>query len=172
MLFEILKITIPALLVFLAGYLAIERLLREEANRRKAELNVNSKKITTPIRLQAYERIVLFLERISPDSLLVRVNQPGMNKQNLQAALLSSIRSEWEHNLSQQIYISPKAWGIVKNAKDNVVKLINTSSDKVEDKQPAFVLSKSILDGLVELDNHPTARAIDFLKKEVNEFFY
>lgn len=172
MLSEILKITIPALLVFLAGYLAIERLLREEANRRKTELNVNSKKITTPIRLQAYERIVLFLERISPDSLLVRVNQPGMTAQMLQSALLSNIRSEWEHNLSQQIYISPKAWGIIKNAKDNVVKLINTSSDKVEGKQPAFVLSKSILDGLVELDNHPTARAIDFLKKEVNEFFY
>ncbi|MDD2279671.1 MAG: hypothetical protein PHD06_02000 [Bacteroidales bacterium] len=172
MLSEILKITIPALLVFLAGYLAIERLLREEANRRKTELNVNSKKITTPIRLQAYERIVLFLERISPDSLLVRVNQPGMTAQMLQSALLSNIRSEWEHNLSQQIYISPKAWGIIKNAKDNVVKLINTSSDNVEGKQPAFVLSKSILDGLVELDNHPTARAIDFLKKEVNEFFY
>ena len=128
MVVEILKITLPALLVFLAGYLAIERLLREEANRRKVELTVNSKKITTPIRLQAYERIVLFLERISPESLLVRVNQPGLSVQKFQSALLASIRSEWEHNLSQQIYISPKAWGLVKNAKDNVVKLINTNS--------------------------------------------
>ncbi|MDD2197956.1 MAG: hypothetical protein PHE03_01430 [Bacteroidales bacterium] len=172
MLSEILKITLPALLVFLAGYLAIERLLREEANRRKAELNINSKKITTPIRLQAYERIVLFLERISPDSLLVRVNQPNLTAQKFQAALLSSIRSEWEHNLSQQIYISPKAWGLVKNAKDNVIKLINTNSNEIDGKQPAIMLSRSILESLVELENHPTARAIDFLKKEVNEHFY
>ncbi|HCY00982.1 MAG TPA: hypothetical protein DG754_12655 [Bacteroidales bacterium] len=172
MLSEILKITLPALLVFLAGYLAIERLLREEANRRKAELNINSKKITTPIRLQAYERIVLFLERISPDSLLVRVNQPSLTAQKFQAALLSTIRSEWEHNLSQQIYISPKAWGLVKNAKDNVIKLINTNSNEIEGKQPAIMLSQSILESLVELENHPTARAIDFLKKEVNEYFY
>lgn len=172
MLSEILKITLPALLVFLAGYLAIERLLREEANRRKAELDINSKKITTPIRLQAYERIVLFLERISPDSLLVRVNQPGLTVQKFQTALLSSIRSEWEHNLSQQIYISPKAWGLVKNAKDNVIKLINTNSNEIEGAQPALMLSKSILESLIELENHPTARAIDFLKKEVNEYFY
>jgi len=171
MVVEILKITLPALLVFLAGYLAIERLLREEANRRKVELTVSSKKITTPIRLQAYERIVLFLERISPESLLVRVNQPGLTVQKFQSALLASIRSEWEHNLSQQIYISPKAWGLVKNAKDNVVKLINTNSEKLDDKQPAILLSKSILDSLVELENHPTARAIDFLKKEVLQIF-
>jgi hypothetical protein len=171
MVVDVLKITLPALLVFLAGYLAIERLLREEANRRKVELTVNSKKITTPIRLQAYERIVLFLERISPESLLVRVNQPGLSAQKFQSALLASIRSEWEHNLSQQIYISPKAWGLVKNAKDNVVKLINTNSEKLEDKQPAILLSKSILDSLVELENHPTARAIDFLKKEVLQIF-
>lgn len=172
MLSEILKITLPALLVFLAGYLAIERLLREEANRRKAELDINSKKITTPIRLQAYERIVLFLERISPDSLLVRVNQPGLTAQKFQTALLSSIRSEWEHNLSQQIYISPKAWGLVKNAKDNVIKLINTNSNEVEGNKPALMLSKTILESLIELENHPTSRAIDFLKKEVNEYFY
>ena len=114
---------------------------------------------------------MLFLERISPESLLVRVNQPGLSVQKFQSALLASIRSEWEHNLSQQIYISPKAWGLVKNAKDNVVKLINTNSEKLEDKQPAILLSKSILDSLVELENHPTARAIDFLKKEVLQIF-
>jgi hypothetical protein len=172
MLAELLKIFIPALLVFLAGYLAIERLLREESNRRRAELNASSKKITTPIRLQAYERIVLFLERISPDSLLVRVNQPSISSKALHGELLSNIRMEWEHNLSQQIYISVKGWALIKNAKDNVIKLINKSAEKVDPRSPSLVLSKTILDNIVELDNHPTARAIDFLKKEVNEYMY
>lgn len=171
MVLELLKIIIPALLVFLAGYLAIERMLKEETNRRRAELNSSNKKITTPIRLQAYERIVLFLERISPDSLLVRVNQPNITSKALHSALLSNIRSEWEHNLSQQLYLSAKAWGLVKNAKDNVIKLINTSAEKVDPKSPSLVLSKMILDNIVELDNHPTERAITFLKKEVIELF-
>lgn len=168
---ELLKIILPSLLVFLAGYLAVERLLREESNRRRAENTVNSKKITTPVRLQAYERIVLFLERISPESLLVRINQPGMSSKELQTALLSSIRSEWEHNLSQQLYISNQAWALVNNAKDNVTKLINTCSDKVGPKHSSLKLSTVILESMVELNNHPTAKAIEFLKKEVNEIF-
>ncbi|MDD3568788.1 MAG: hypothetical protein PHT92_10350 [Bacteroidales bacterium] len=170
MVLDLLKIVIPSLLVFLAGYLAVERLLREETNRRRAELNASNKKITMPIRLQAYERIVLFLERISPESLLVRVNQPNISSQKFHGILLSTIRTEWEHNLSQQLYLSAKAWGLVKNAKDGVIKLINTSADKVDAKAPSLLLSKEILDGVVELEFHPTARAIDHLKKEVNEF--
>mgnify|MGYP000697204892 CR=1 FL=1 len=171
MIIELLKIVLPSLLVFLAGYLAIERMLKEETLRRKVELSVNSKRITTPIRLQAYERLVLYLERISPESLLIRVNKPGMSSKKLQGELLSNIRNEWEHNLSQQLYVGTRAWGLVKNAKDNVVKLINTCSDNVKPDDPSILLSKLILESLVELESHPTSRAIEFLKKEVNEIF-
>jgi len=166
MVFELLKLLLPSLLVFLAGYLAIERLLRAESNRRKAEIAVDRQKISTPIRLQAYERLVLYLERISPESLLIRVNQPNLTAKKLQSNLLTNIRTEWEHNLSQQLYISNKAWSIVKNAKENVIKLINIEGDK-----PSILLSKIILERLVELDEHPTNKAIEFLKKEVNDLF-
>ena len=171
MVFELLKLLLPSLLVFLAGYLAIERLLRAESNRRKAEIAVDRQKISTPIRLQAYERLVLYLERISPESLLIRVNQPKLTAKKLQSNLLTNIRTEWEHNLSQQLYISNKAWSIVKNAKENVIKLINTCSDKIEGDKPSILLSKIILERLVELDEHPTNKAIEFLKKEVNDLF-
>lgn len=168
---EILKLVLPSFFVFLAGFLAIERLLRAESNRRKAELSADRQKISTPIRLQAYERIILFLERISPESSLVRLNQPNLTAKKLQTNLLTGIRTEWEHNLSQQLYMSNKAWSIVKNAKENVIKLINTCSEKVEPNQPAILLSKLILETLVELEEHPTNKAIEFLKKEVNELF-
>ena len=171
MVFGLLKLLLPSLLVFLAGYLAIERLLRAESNRRKAEIAVDRQKISTPIRLQAYERLVLYLERISPESLLIRVNQPNLTAKKLQSNLLTNIRTEWEHNLSQQLYISNKAWSIVKNAKENVIKLINTCSDKIEGDKPSILLSKIILERLVELDEHPTNKAIEFLKKEVNDLF-
>jgi hypothetical protein len=171
MVLELLKLLLPSLLVFLAGYLAIDRLLRAESNRRKAEIAVDRQKISTPVRLQAYERLVLYLERISPESLLIRVNQPNLTAKKLQSNLLTNIRTEWEHNLSQQLYISNKAWSIVKNAKENVIKLINTCSDKIEGDKPSILLSKIILERLVELDEHPTNKAIEFLKKEVNDLF-
>jgi len=168
---EFLKILLPSLLVFLAGYLAIDRLLREEANRRRTEITLGSQKLSLPIRLQAYERVTLFLERISPESLLVRVNEPGMSVHKMQSTLLSNIRAEWEHNLSQQLYISNEAWELVKNAKDNVVKLISISAEKINPKEQSMALSQSILEKLVELEQHPTAIAIDFLKREVKELF-
>jgi hypothetical protein len=171
MILDLLKILLPSLLVFLAAFLSIERLLRAERDRKKSEITLDRQKISTPIRLQAYERMVLYLERISPESLLIRVNQPNLTAKKLQSNLLSNIRTEWEHNLSQQLYISNQAWSIVKNAKANVIKLINTCADKVEDDKPAILLSKLILESVVELDSHPTNKAIEFLKKEVNDLF-
>jgi len=168
---DILKIVLPALLVFLAGYLALARLLRNDADRRKAERVFTNQRITTPIRLQAYERLVLFLERISPESMIVRVNQPGMNAQRLQTSLLSTIRAEWEHNLSQQLYVSNEAWELTRNAKGNVIKLINVCAEKVDPEDPSIIFSQKILELMVELEQHPTALAIEQLKKEVGEFF-
>lgn len=168
---DILKIVLPALLVFLAGYLAMARLLRDESDRRKGERILGNQRISTPIRLQAYERLVLFLERISPESMIVRVNQPSMNAQNLQSALLTTIRAEWEHNLSQQLYVSNEAWELTRNAKGNVIKLINICAERVEPNAPSIAFSQTILELMVELEQNPTTIAIGQLKKEVGEFF-
>jgi hypothetical protein len=168
---DLLKIILPALLVFLAGYLATVRLLRDEADRRKAERTFTNQRISTPIRLQAYERLVLFLERISPESMIVRVNQPNMNAQRLHTTLLSTIRAEWEHNLSQQLYVSNESWEITRNAKGNVIKLINICAEKVDPEAPSIMFSQKILELMVELEQHPTSLAIEHLKKEVGEFF-
>jgi hypothetical protein len=171
MIIDLLKITIPALIVFLATYFLVAKLLKEETSRRRADITLNNQRITIPIRMQAYERITLYLERISPESLLLRVNQPGLTAQKLHAALVANIRAEWEHNLSQQLYVSNGAWERVKNAKANVIKLISMCAEKVNPDDPAMSLSKLILESLVELEHHPTAMAIDFLKKELSEIF-
>lgn len=166
---DILKITIPALLVFLAGYLALSAMIRNDANRRRLELMLNNQKVTLPLRLQAYERLTLFLERISPETLIVRVNKSGMSAQKLQTALLVSIRAEWEHNLSQQLYVSHEAWELVKNAKGNVIKLINVCAEKVNPNEPSIQLSQKILEMMVEFESNPVNIALDFLKKEAKE---
>lgn len=168
---EILKITLPALLVFLATYLTLSTMFQNDAKRRKIEFLKNNQKVTLPLRLQAYERLTLFMERISPDSLILRTNKPGMTAQNLQASMLGTIRAEWEHNLSQQLYVSVEAWELVKNAKGNVIKLINVCSDKVNPNDPSINLSQKILDTMIEFNSNPINLAIDYMKKEVRELF-
>ena len=164
---DLLKITIPALIVFLTAFLLLRNMIKNDQERRRQETVLQGARTVTPIRLQAYERIVLFLERISLESLLVRVSTPDMDVAKLQSALLSAIRSEFEHNLSQQIYMSPQAWEVVKNARASIIKLINSESEKIKPEAQGIELGKQLLSRVMELEKEPTRVAIDFLKSEV-----
>lgn len=166
-LFDILKITIPAVLVLITAWVMIRNLLKNDQDKRRQELILQNSRTVTPIKLQAYERIILFLERISLESLLVRVNTPGMSSAQLHSALLTTIRSEFEHNLSQQIYMSPQAWEVVRNARSNMIKIINSEFEKTKESASAMELSKKLLESIVEMDVEPTRAAIDFIKGEV-----
>jgi hypothetical protein len=164
---DILKITIPALIVFFTAWVLLKNMIRNDQDKRRQEIILQNAKTVTPIKLQAYERIVLFLERISMESLLVRVSASDMSAEQLHSALLATIRSEFEHNLSQQIYMSPQAWEVVKNARSNTIKIINNEAEKVKGDAPAMDLSKQILTKVMELEKEPTKAAIDYIKGEV-----
>jgi hypothetical protein len=164
---DILKITIPALIVFLTAWVLLRNLLRNDQDKRRQELVLMNSKTVTPIKLQAYERIVLFLERISLESLLVRVSTPEMTVPQLHTALLGAIRSEFEHNLSQQIYMSQQAWEVVRNARSNMIKIINSEVEKMPAGSPGMALSKQLLEKIMELEKEPTKAAIDYIKNEV-----
>jgi len=128
-------------------------------------------KIILPLRLQAYERIILFLERISPNNLIMRMNKQEMSSIQLQSALVKVIREEFEYNLSQQLYISLKAWELVKNAKEETIKLINMASCKIPETAPSGELIKNILDLAIEKERLPVNDAIDEIKKEIQKIF-
>lgn len=167
---ELLKYTVPALIVFLASFFTIRFLIKNDQEKRRNEIRMMNQKTITPIRLQAYERIVLFLERISPDSLIMRLSDPNMKSAQFQNDILTAIRAEFEHNLSQQIYISNQAWEVVKSAKGNIIKVINSAADKVKPDSPSFELSKVILESMMEASKTPSTIAIEFLKKEMGQF--
>lgn len=166
-LYEILKITIPALIVFFTAWLVMRNMVKNDQEKRRQELILQSTRTVTPIKLQAYERIVLFLERISLESLLVRVNSPGVTGAQLHSALLTTIRSEFEHNLSQQIYMSPQAWEVVRNARSNTIKIINTEYEKKPVPSTGLEFSQRLLEAVMALDKEPTRAAIDYIKAEV-----
>jgi hypothetical protein len=165
---DILKITIPALIVFLTAWMVLRNLVKNDQDKRKQELILQNSRVVTPIKLQAYERIVLFLERISLESLIVRVSLSDMTASQLHSAMLNAIRSEFEHNLSQQIYMSPQAWEVVRNARSNMIKIINSEVEKLPPDSTGMVLSKKLLEKIMELEKEPTRAAIDYLKAEIS----
>jgi hypothetical protein len=170
-LLEILKYTIPALIVSLTVWMLLRTWSRNEEKRRKAEFNMHLSDDLLPVRLQAYERSILLLERISPDSMLLRISKSDSTARQLQQELLSAITSEFEHNIAQQTYISTEAWEKVKTAKNQVINLINDTSKEVKPEAAGTTLGKLILERLTELKTPPSRVAIDFLKQEVRQLF-
>ena len=168
---EIIKNILPALLVLLTAYLLVNKLLRNDERRRNFELNKNNATAITPIRLRAYERLMLVLERTTPSNLIVNVAKPGMTNLDLHSQLLSSIRQEFSHNLSQQIYISDEAWTYVRSAQESLLRLVNTCAAKCNPTESATELAERIIQLYGNSENTPTELAISKLKSEVRQHF-
>lgn len=160
-------------ILVLAGgfYLMIKKMFERDSQTRLMELKVNNRRDILALRLQAYERMILFLERISPNNLLVRVNTPGMTAGDFQSQLLQHIRTEYEHNLTQQIYMSIPAWASVRTARDGVIKLINTSMAELDINAPAIELSKKIFETIMKTEEVVTQISIDFIKEEARQLY-
>jgi hypothetical protein len=169
---EIFKIVIPAFLVMMTAYLLIDKMLINEDKRRRAELNGKNKAVVTPIRLRAYERIALLLERTHPSAMMLHVIKPGMTTLEAQNKLLSFIRSEFEHNLSQQIYLSNELWEAVKAVHDNMIKLVNTTAQHYQPDDPAMKLAEVLIRMYEELDENPTSVALGLLRTETHQLFF
>jgi hypothetical protein len=168
---EILRILVPSLAIMAVTFYLVHSFLRNNEKMRNTEYMIRSHEITVPLRLQAYERLTLFLERISLDSLLMRCNQPGMNSRQLHSELLATIRNEYEHNLSQQVYMSVQTWEMIKNARAQMIKVVNTSAEKTDPSLPAIELSKKILENMGEYPKAPTQVALDYIKSEIQQLF-
>ncbi|MDD3687103.1 MAG: hypothetical protein PHE56_10105 [Bacteroidales bacterium] len=171
MLVEILKITIPSLIVFLTAFYVLKTVLQKENENRKIQVVLQNQKIITPLRLQAYERIILFLERIAPNSVIIRLQTPNMTVGQLHKEMLITIRTEFEHNLSQQLYLSVEAWEEIRNAKEKTIKLLNTAMEGLDSNDNAIKLSQRIFEMLIEIEKSPTQEAINFLKQEIKQLY-
>ena len=168
---DILKIVLPALIVLLTAYLMINKLLKNEESRRNYELKRNSQSTITPIRLRAYERLILVLERTTPSTLILNVAKPGMTNMQLHAELLASLRQEFSHNLSQQVYVSDEIWNYIRGTQESLLQLINTCASKCNPNESASALAELIIQVYGSSEQTPTELAIEKLKKEVRNYF-
>jgi len=166
---EILKLIIPGVLVALTGYFLINKHLKQEDKKRTIEYKIESQKQVLPLRLQAYERAVLYLERISPNSVILRTYKAGMSAKLLQADVVKAIREEYEHNMAQQIYVSTTGWTMLKHAKEETIKMINLAAMSIPADAGGNELAQLIFEAISKLDKLPTDVAINYLKNDIQK---
>ncbi len=167
LLIQLLITVTPALIVGLLAYYFFNAFLKNEDGRRRFLLQKDSQADTLPVRLQAYERLTLFLERIKPSQLLIRIKPESEDKNSYEQQLIFSIEQEFEHNLSQQIYMSDELWNIIKSAKNSTIRLIRQQAFG-EEITSADALREAILTELME-KTAPSLVALEYLKKEIKE---
>ncbi len=164
---------VSSLTVGFLAYVIIKKFVENEQKKSLLELKKiqtsEALRVINPIRLQAYERLALFLERISPNSLVLRCYQPGMSIQLLQGVMTKNIRDEFEHNLSQQVYISSEAWHRIKEVKEEMINLINSSAVKLDSDTDPSNLVGIIFQNIAK--QNPVDEALEFLKREIQMYF-
>ena len=165
---ELLSFTLPALVTGAVAYYLFDLHFKNENQRRRHALLKETNKDALPLRLQAFERMVLFLERINPTKLLIRIAPLSQNKNDYENLVIAQIEQEFEHNLTQQIYMSDECWTIIMTAKNATIQMIRKAnmSDRVD---TADKLREVIFSDLMEKQT-PSSAALSYLKNELNQF--
>lgn len=165
------KILIPASVVLYAVYLMVRAFISKEIEMKRLEVRGKSIETILPVRMQAYERITLFLERISPQNLLVRLNNPAYSAKEFHKILLDEIRNEYNHNVSQQVYMSEEVWNYVRNAKEDLIIQINEAAGSLKEGATSIELARQIFQAGLDKKVEPLTHALSELKKEIQQIF-
>lgn len=168
---EILKYTLPALITGGTAYLLIDRMLSRKEKNTLLQMRREGKKVTDPLRLQAIERLTLLMERISPASLVMRVPHQHLTSGQFHAELLRNIRNEYDHNITQQVYVSHQAWEAIKNAREETTKLINYAYSQLGNLEKGSDLAQIILEMTIKIDKLPTDVATFILREEAKQIY-
>jgi len=170
-LFEFAKLIVPALLVLYAVYLTLKKILEKEQDQKHLELKAKNVETILPMRMQAFERLALLLERSAPNNLILRLNNPAYTAIEFKVLLVKEVREEFNHNLSQQIYISEEGWTLVKKAIEDVINVINQASANLTEDAKSVDLTKAIFEQYLQFELDPVSHALSQLKLEVSEFY-
>ncbi|MFN0216410.1 MAG: hypothetical protein ACKVT2_19295 [Saprospiraceae bacterium] len=168
---DILKLTIPAVIVGATAYLLLKSLLDERQRMDRALLRNDAQKITLPLRLSAYERLMLLCDRADVANTMLRVRMPDMKVRELRGVLLMAINQEFEHNVSQQLYVSDTLWQIIRMAKNNTLAFVTLTSSELDPDAPSEALANALLQAMDEQKISPLQTAIMAVRTEAGQLF-
>ena len=168
---EILKYTFPAALMLLLTYLLLSNFVDNEEKRRAFYLRKDLQKKSLPMRMQAFERIIMLLERITPNHLVIRIKPGSMTIGQYRKALVEAVRQEVDYNITQQVYVSDDAWNHVVSAKSQVISIINKVAGTLGAEATASDLAKELINAEMAGEIFPTKAAILLIKHEAARSF-
>lgn len=163
----ILTYLLPAVVIYFAVRYIMDSYLKNEERKRFAQNKVENDRVIYPLRLQASERLILLLERLTPSQSLTRAMEQGMTAFELQIVLLRNIREEFDHNTAQQLYVSQPCWAQVKSAKEEVIRVINLAASESGESASASDFAKNLLLSWSNLESDPIQTAIRQIKSEI-----
>lgn len=138
---------------------------------KNSEQQKESRAALLPLRLQAHERLIIFIERINPANLLVRLHEQGISAGALQAKVIDEIKSEYQHNIAQQLYLGKESWRVIRKLKDDTITMVNNVVQSLPDHSGGVELSKKILQHLATIEENPYDLTIEYLKRDIQQLF-
>ena len=163
---EILKYCIPALIVLRATWIVMYKLFQNEQQKREWELKKAAQKEISPIRLRAYERLALVLERTQPEHLLMDLDVSQFTVPQLQQRLLQTIRLEFDHNISQQIYVSEQVWDMIVAARGQMLAFVSAMAMQLPPDSTSLDYAKTLLTAYSTNGETANETALHALKEE------
>ncbi len=170
---DIAKYILPSIVVLVATYIIVDKFLVKEVEKKQLAIFQQNSHVTLQMRLQAYERLAIFVERMHATSLIGRYYTQGASVQDLQIAMVQGIRAEFEHNISQQIYVSNEVWQTVKTVMEQEITMLNRIGSSFELGAPAANYIKALSDFV--LDPHttlPTNIALETINREAKSILF
>lgn len=149
----------------------ISKLLERDVIQQNLELKRDRQKMILPQRIDAYQRFILYLSRITPGTIVFRFHDPSMPAKKIQMDVLTAIREEFEHNVAQQMFVSEKAWKIVKDAKEETIRIVNLAGDSCSPTATSLEYATKVMEIAAEVGQLPTEIACNLLRKELQELF-
>lgn len=165
---EILKYILPSLIVLLASYYTLKSVFENDTKKQELKLRYESRKESLPIRLNAYERLSVLMERLMPYNLVPKFSDPKISANDMKLLLLKSVKEEFEHNLSQQIYVSREVWNAVMFTKDDLIKHINLVHMSIPKESTSVDYGRELLNFYMKNERGiPNQRALTIINTEV-----
>jgi hypothetical protein len=170
-LFDILFYLVSPCLVLATTYIMLQKFFEREQRMQLFELKRNAQQHTLPLRLQAYERMVLYIERMMFNNLIGRVNHADLTVGQLRLSLINNLRDEYEHNVAQQLYMSSEVWILIKQTKEETIRIIISVAEHLDVNAPSAQLAKGLFEYIINNDYIKHQQTLDAIKTEARHIF-
>jgi hypothetical protein len=168
---ETAALTIAGVLTVSVGYYLIKDDIQTFLRLKSAGKPQDGKAQLLPLRLQAHERLIVFIERINPSNLFLRLHHQGIAVKDLQSLVLNEIRAEYQHNVTQQLYVSTTTWNVIRKLKDDTLAMVSNAARDLPEHSTGIDLSKKVLQHMAGIADNPYELTLDLIKKDIHQLF-